>query len=67
MLYDVTFRCGHTRMVNLTGQYEERQRKILRYNNFVICPDCQMAVPNVSQRQSIPPVWGEADRLRSRY
>ncbi len=66
MLYDVTFRCGHTRMVNLIGQYEERQRKILRYNNFVICPDCQAAY-NTPHARHTAPMRDEVDRFRPRY
>ena len=64
MLYDVTFRCGHTRMVNLTGQYEERQRKMLRYNNFVICPDCQTVSHSASYARPVVSMWGEAERYR---
>lgn len=66
MLYDVTFRCGHTRMVNLIGQYEERQRKILRYNNFVICPDRQAAYNTPHARHTVP-MRDEVDRFRTRY
>ena len=66
MLYDVTFRCGHTRLVNLIGQYEERQRKMLRYNNFVICPDCQVALPPAPARPTGSP-WVEASRMRPHY
>lgn len=67
MLYDVTFRCGHTRMVNLIGQYEERQRKMLRYNNFVICPDCQ-ASHSTPHGQYPVSIWGEtAKRVRPNY
>lgn len=66
MLCDVTFRCGHTRMVNLTGQQEDRQRKLLRYNNFVICPDCQsVRVPSHSKPAAS--VWADVERLRSHY
>ena len=66
MLYDVTFRCGHTRLVNLIGQYEERQRKMLRYNNFVICPDCQVAHAAAPSRPTGSP-WVEAGRMRPHH
>lgn len=66
MLYDVTFRCGHTRMVNLIGQYEERQRKMLRYNNFVICPDCQ-AAHTTARSKPASSIWTDAERLRPHY
>lgn len=66
MLYDVTFRCGHTRMVNLIGQYEERQRKMLRYNNFVICPDCQAAHAAAPAHPTGSP-WVEAGRMRPHH
>ena len=64
MLYDVTFRCGHTRLVNLIGQYEDRQRKMLRYSNFLICPDCQAAHTTV-QSKPLTSVWGEANRIQT--
>lgn len=67
MLCDVTFRCGHTGMVNLTGQYEERQRKRLRYSNFVICPDCQMAAHGAQTMRPAARLWAEADRFRPHY
>lgn len=65
MLCDVTFRCGHTQLVNLIGQYEDRQRKMLRYQNFVICPDCQAARTAI---RGVPAtsIWSEADRMRPR-
>ncbi len=67
MMYDVTFRCGHTRMVNLIGQYEERQRKVLRYNNFLICPDCQASHASAHNKPSVSVWGGDADRMRPRY
>lgn len=63
MLCDVTFRCGHTQLVNLIGQNEDRQRKLLRYRNFVICPDCQASRMVTHGRPSVS-IWSEADRIR---
>lgn len=41
MLSEVKFRCGHTGMLDLTGQAEERAHKAAWYAAHVICPDCR--------------------------
>lgn len=41
MLHEVKFRCGHTAMMELTGQVEERTKKAERYSKHIICPDCR--------------------------
>ena len=41
MLSEVKFRCGHTGMLDLTGQKEERAHKAAWYAAHVICPDCR--------------------------
>lgn len=43
MLSEVKFRCGHTGFMNLTGQIEDRTKKIEWYAKHTICPDCRMA------------------------
>lgn len=40
MLYEVRFRCNHVHTMALTGQVEERTRKIAQYNQM-LCPDCR--------------------------
>ena len=42
MLHKVKFRCGHTCMMDLTGQTEERTKKAEWYAKHIICTDCQM-------------------------
>ncbi len=43
MLSEVKFRCGHTGMMDLTGQAEERAKKVRWYAKHVICPDCRLS------------------------
>ena len=40
MLYEVRFRCNHVHTMALTGQVEERSRKIALYNQR-FCPECR--------------------------
>ena len=40
MLYEVRFRCNHVHTMALTGQVEERSRKIALYNQM-LCPECR--------------------------
>ena len=40
MLYDVRFRCNHVHTMALTGQAEDRARKIAWYSQM-ICPECR--------------------------
>ena len=40
MLYEVRFRCNHVHTMDLTGQAEDRFRKIALYNQM-FCPECR--------------------------
>ena len=50
MLHEVKFRCGHTCMMDLTGQAEEREKKAEWYTKHIICPDCRMNAAILDER-----------------
>lgn len=41
--YDVTFSCGHKGTVQLMGKTADRERKLARYANNGLCPECYKA------------------------
>lgn len=56
--YDITYRCGHTGVVNLVGPTKERQYKIDWYQSEE-CPDCQYAhVKERAQAAGLPELRG---------
>lgn len=44
MNYTVTFSCGHTCTIGLTGPGKERESKIKYYETHGLCPDCYAAI-----------------------
>lgn len=40
MICEVMFKCGHVRTVDVTGQADERKRKIAYYARMQ-CPECR--------------------------
>ena len=56
--YNITYRCGHTGVVNLVGPTKERQYKIDWYQSEE-CPDCQYAhVKERAQAAGLPELRG---------
>lgn len=52
MLYEVRFRCNHVCTMDLTGQAEDRFRKIALYNQM-FCPECR-AQYAISHTRELP-------------
>lgn len=40
MKYDITYSCGHTGIVELTGKGTEREKRIHFLTEYGLCPDC---------------------------
>lgn len=68
MLSEVKFRCGHIGMMDLTGQAEERAKKLAWYAGHTICPDCRLNAAigrrNLEQKDSTIPSGLWAVHLR---
>lgn len=64
--YEVTYRCGHTGIVQLYGKTKDRERKLEWMSNSVLCEDCQKiefakqnALAAMDNRASgLPPLTG---------
>ena len=52
MLQEIKFRCGHTQIMDLTGQTEERAKKSEWYEKNITCPECRMRMALQEERYS---------------
>lgn len=76
--YTVTYKCGHTRTVELFGRESERDRKIAWYKEFCSCPECYAAEQAAkreaeAQKYALPELVGTekqvawAEKIRSKF
>lgn len=50
MLQKIKFHCGHTQIMDLTGQTEERAKKSEWYEKNITCPECRMRMALQEER-----------------